>query len=110
MEKQLMDKIRNHTTDDIDKDMITARLKSAHGKLDDILKELGAVMDKLHDLCGEKRDELGLLEFSFVLACDDIIIHNDDDSHHKGIPILCTFGNKDSIKNLIQALSNAIDS
>lgn len=110
MEKQLMDKIRNHTTDEIDKDMIMARLKSAHSKLDDILEELGTVMDKLHDLCDEKRDELGLLEFSFVLACDDKVIHNKDDSHNKGIPILCSFGHKDSIKNLIEALGNAIDS
>ena len=110
MEKQLMDKIRNHTTDEIDRDMITARLKSAHGELDDILKELGAVLDKLHDLCDEKRDELGLLEFSFVLACDDKIIHDKDDSHNKGIPILCTFGHKDGIKNLIEVLGNVIDS
>lgn len=27
MEKQLMDKIRNHTADDIDREMIIARLK-----------------------------------------------------------------------------------
>lgn len=110
MEKQLINKIRNHTTDEIDRDMIMARLKTAHGELDDILSELSTVMDKLHDLCNEKRDELGLLEFSFVLACDDKVIHVDDDSHNKGIPILCSFGHKDSVKNLIKVLGSVIDS
>lgn len=110
MEKSLMDKVRNHTCDDIDKDMVVSRLKAAHDGLDEIIMDISAAMDKLHKFCGDKRDELTLLGFSFVLACDDKIMHNDDDTLNGGVPILCSFGNKDNIKNLIQVIKDAIDS
>ena len=110
MEKQLMDKIRNHTTDEIDKDMIIARLKSAHSQIEDILDELNKSLSKLHNLCQDKKDEMALLNFRFILACDDKIIHDNDSSDTNGVPILCTFGQKNEIKELLSTLEKIIDS
>ena len=109
MEKQLMDKIRNHTTDDIDKVMIITRLKAAHSELEDILNELNKSLSKLHDLCSEKKDEMAMLDFRFILACDDKIVH-DDDSEHDGVPCLCTFGTKTEIEGLLKTIQKTIDS
>ena len=108
MEKQLMDKIRNHTTDDIDKEMIIARLKAAHSELEDILNELNKSLSKLHNLCSEKKDEMALLDFRFILACDDKIIH-DDDSGHDGVPCLCAYGASDDVKKLAETILKVID-
>lgn len=110
MEKQLMDKIRNHTTDDIDKDMIIARLKVAQSEVEDILNELNKSLSKLHDLCCDKKDEMSLLDFRFVLACDDKIIHNRDDSANDGVPCLCTFGSRSEIEGLLKTIQKTIDS
>lgn len=109
MEKQLMDKIRNHTTDDVDKDMIIARLKVAHSEVEDILCDLSKSLDRLHNLCQDKKEELALLDFRFILACDDKIIHKDDSSHD-GVPCLCTFGSKAEIEGLLKTLQKTIDS
>lgn len=110
MEKQLMDKIRNNTTDDIDKAIIIARLKAAHLEVKDILSELSKSLSKLHDLCADKKDELALLDFKFILACDDRIMHNDGSSEHDGVPCLCTFGSKAEIEGLLRTLQKVIDS
>lgn len=111
MEKQLMDKIRHHTLDDVDKAMILARLRVAHSEVEDILDELNKSLEKLHNLCNDKKDEMALLDFRFVLACDDKIIHNDDeDDKHDGVPCLCTVGTKDELEGLLKAVQKAIDS
>lgn len=110
MEKQLLDKMRRHELDDVDKDMILARLKLAHSEVEDILKELSKSLDRLHDLCQDKKDEMALLDFRFILACDDKIIHNDNDSSHDGVPCLCTFGSRAEIEGLLKTLQKAIDS
>lgn len=110
MEKQLMDKIRNHTTDDIDKEMIIARLKVVQSEVEDILNELNKPLTRLQNLCQDKKDEMSLLDFRFILACDDKIIHNDDDNEHDGIPCLCTFGTKAEIEGLLKTLQKTIDS
>lgn len=110
MEKQLMDKIRNHTTDDIDKEMIIARLKVVQSEVEDILNELNKPLTRLQNLCQDKKDEMSLLDFRFILACDDKIIHDDDDNEHGGIPCLCTFGTKAEIEGLLKILQKTIDS
>lgn len=110
MEKQLMDKIRNHTTDDVDKAMIIARLKVAQSELEDILNELNKSVSKLHHLCSNKKDEMALLDFRFILACDDKIIHDDDSSEYNGVPCLCTLGSKNDLEGLLKTLQKAIDS
>ena len=110
MEKQLVEKMRRHELDDVDKDMILARLKSTQSQIEDILHELDKSLNKLHDLCSDKKEEMALLEFRFILACDDMIIHDNDDSSNDGVPCLCTFGTKDKVKGLLQTVQKAIDS
>ena len=110
MEKQLMDKMRRHELDDIDKDMIMARLKAAHSEVEDIMNELSKSLDRLHELCRSKKDEMFLLDFRFILACDDKIIHNNGDSTNDGVPCLCTFGTKAEIEGLLKTLQKTIDS
>ena len=109
MEKQLMDKIRNHTTDDVDKAMIIARLKVVQSEVEDILNELDKSLTKLRDLCEDKKDEMALLDFRFIFACDDKIIH-DKDGSYDGVPCLCTFGSNDDIEGLLKTLQKVIDS
>lgn len=110
MEKQLVEKMRRHELDDVDKAMILARLKSTHSQVEDILNELNKSLNKLHDLCSDKKEEMALLEFRFILACDDMIIHNSDDSSNDGVPCLCTFGNRTEIEGLLGTIQKAIDS
>lgn len=110
MEKQLMDKIINHTTDDIDEAMIIARLKVAQSEVEGILNELNKSLRRLEKLCTDKKDEMALLEFRFILACDDKIIHDDDNSSHDGVSCLCTFGNRKEVEGLLKTLQKAIDS
>lgn len=110
MEKQLVEKMRRHELDDVDKDMILARLKSTHSQIEDILNELNKSLNKLHDLCSDKKEEMALLEFRFILACDDKVIHDDDDSSNDGVPCLCTLGAKDKIEGLLRTIQKAIDS
>ena len=105
-----MDKIRRHELDDIDQDMIIARLKATQSEVEDILFELNKYLNKLHDLCADKKEEMALLEFRFILACDDRIIHNDDEDKHDGVPCLCTFGDKARLEGLLQTVQKAIDS
>lgn len=109
MEKQLMDKIRRHELDDIDKDMIISRLKVVQSEVEDILNELNKSLTKLQDLCQDKKDEMALLDFRFILACDDKIMHNDD-GDHDGVPFLCTFGSKNDIEGLLATILKTIDS
>ena len=110
MEKQLMDKIRRHELDDIDQDMIIARLKATQSEVEDILLELNKYLNKLRDLCADKKEEMALLEFRFIIACDDRIIHNSKDNAHDGVPCLCTFGDKARLEGLLKTIQKTIDS
>ena len=110
MEKQLVEKMCRHELDDVDEAMILARLKSTQSQIENILDELTKSLNKLHDLYCDKKEEMALLKFRFILACDGMIIHNNDDSSNDGVPYLCTFGAKDKVKGLLQAVQKAIDS
>ena len=112
MEKQLMDKIRNHTTDDIDKDMIMARLKFKHMELRNILDKITDGLDNLSKFCEENEDEAKLLDIRLCFAYDDALVHryNKDSTKNNGVPCLCALGAQDKIKVLLQTLQEAIDS
>ena len=110
MEKQLVEKMRRHELDDVDKAMILARLKSTQSQIENILNDLNKSLNKLHRLCSDKKEEMALLEFRFIMACDDKIIHDDDDSSNDGVPCLCTFGTKAEIEGLLKTLQKTIDS
>lgn len=110
MEKQLVEKMRRHELDDVDKAMILARLKSTQSQIENILNDLNKSLSKLHRLCSDKEEEMALLEFRFIMACDDKIIHDNEDSSNDGVPCLYTFGAKDEIEGLLQTVQKAIDS
>ena len=108
MEKQLMDKIRNHTTDDIDKDMIIARLKKTHRELRVYLDSVSETLEKLSHFCEENRDEMRLLEFRLCFAFDDALLHKDV-SKNNGVPCLCAYGASDDVRKLAETILKAID-
>lgn len=109
MEKQLMDKMRRHELDDIDKDMITARLKAAHRALRDKLDVFVAALGDINDFCKEHSDEIKLMDFRLCVAFDDVILHGDD-TKNDGIPVMCVLGSPKELHNLTEALNKAIDS
>ena len=110
MEKQLINKMRNHELDDVDKDMITARLKVAQSEVEDILSEMSSILNRLHSLCKDKKEEMALLEFRFIVAFDDKIMHGDNNDTYDGVPCICTLGARDGLKGLVSTLQKAIDS
>lgn len=107
MEKQLMDKIKNHTTDDVDKEMILARLKVAHKELHTYLDTIQKELEELAEYCRENSDEVKLLNFSLCFAFDDLLAHGKGKVN--GIPCLCAYGAKDEVEKLIKGLNKAID-
>jgi len=109
MEQQLIEKIKNHTTDDVDKAMIVARLKVTHEALKVHLNELSEALENLRDFCAEKKFELGMMDFSLIMAFDDMFIHDSSLMHTNGVPCLCTFGSKEEIEALFKAIEHAID-
>lgn len=108
MEKQLMDKIRNHTTDDIDKEMIIARLKKTHRELRVYIDSVTETLEKLSHFCDENRDELKLLEFRLCFAFDDALLHKDG-RKNDGVPCLCAYGASDDVKKLAETILKVID-
>ena len=109
MEKQLMDKMRRHELDDIDKYMITARLKAAHGELRTKLDAFVEALEGVNDFCKEHSDEVKLLNFRLCVTFDDDIIHRNI-AENDGIPVICAFGSPKELHKLTDALNKAIDS
>lgn len=107
MEKQLMDKIRNHTTDDVDKEMIIARLRVVHKELRTHIDNVQKELEQISDFCEENGDEVKLLDFRLCFAYDDVLVHGK--GHTDGIPSLCAYGAKDEIEKLIEGLKKVID-
>lgn len=108
MEKQLMDKIRNHTMDDIDKEMITSRLIAAHKELKAHIDTIQSELEQISDFCEENSDEVKLLELRLCFAFDDGLIHGKGKVN--GIPCLCAYEAKDEIEKLVEGLKKVIDS
>jgi hypothetical protein len=109
MEKQLMDKIRNHELDDVDKAMIEARLKAAHKVLRGKLDTLVAVLEAVSSFCEEHQDEVKLLNFRLCVTFDDDIMHRDV-AKNDGIPVIVALGSTKELHKLTDALNKAIDS
>ena len=108
MEKQLMDKIRNHTTDDIDKEMIISRLMVAHKELKAHLNNIQNELEQISDFCAENSDEVKLLEFRLCFAFDDGLLHGKGKVND--IPCICAYGAKDEIEKLVEGFKKVIDS
>jgi hypothetical protein len=109
MEKQLMDKIRSNTVDDIDKAMILARLKAAHSKLGGFIDDITEDLKKIYAFCEENKDEIRLLNFRLCFAVDDELMHSEKGSPHSGVPCICAYGASDEVKALIKALQEIVD-
>ena len=73
MEQALMDKLKEGTLDDIDKDMITARIKNVNKQIEAVLGQISAGIRVLGGICSEHQEEVSLLGFSFVCAYDNNI-------------------------------------
>ena len=109
MEKQLIDKMRRHELDDVDKEMITARLKVAHKALREKLDVFVKALEDVNKFCTEHPDEVKLLNFRMCVTFDDDILHCDKEENN-GIPVLCAFGNPIELHKLTDSLNKAIDS
>ena len=107
MEKQLMDKIRNHTTDDVDKEMIIARLREAHKELRVHIDNIQNELEQISNFCEENKDEVKLLDLRLCFVYDDVFVHGKGNVN--GIPCLCAYGAKDEIEKLIEGLKKVID-
>lgn len=75
MEKSLLDKIHNGTTDEIDKEMIMARCKNATIKFIDAFSEC---LDRMSDIADEYEDELRLVGLSCVMLVQTKMFHKND--------------------------------
>ncbi len=109
MEKQLIDKMRRNELDDVDKDMIAARLKAAHRALRVRLDAFVEALEDISKFCNEHPDEVKLLNFRFCVAFDDDILHRDN-AENNGIPVLCALGNPKELHKLTDTLNKEIDS
>lgn len=75
MEQSLIDKIKAGTLDEIDKDMLTARLKNAATK---IMDECSKSVDRLSELFKEYPIETKLLGISCVVLAQAKAFHRSD--------------------------------
>ena len=84
MEKQLMERAANGTIDEVDFEMIKARLSV-------VISELRSHIDAINVLCDEHEDELKMMGINLVLSVD---------STHKVVPMkaLGLYGNRKFIK------------
>lgn len=87
MEKQLLERAANGTMDEVDFEMLKARLHN-------VIEELQAHMHAINDICDEHEDELKMIGMNIVLAVD---------STHKISPIkaMGLWGSVPFIKNRI---------
>lgn len=109
MEKQLIEKMRRNELDDVDKEMIAARLKAAHRALRVRLDAFMEALEDVNKFCNEHSDEVKLLNFRFCVAFDDDILHCNN-TENDGIPVLCALGSPKELHKLTDNLNKAIDS
>lgn len=75
MEQSLLNKLHNGTMDEIDEDMITARLKNAATK---IMEECSKSVDRLNALFEEYSVEAKMLGLSCVVLAQAKAFHRSD--------------------------------
>lgn len=105
MEKSLFEKFKNGTCDEIDKDMIAARVKVVHQKLLSCLKDLGETAEKISRICEEYKEEVYLLGFRLVIAASDDVT----EQKHNGVLCKSIFGNNEDVKALLKSVEETID-
>lgn len=112
MEKSLFEKLKNGTCDEIDRDMIAARVKVVHQKLLESLRDLGEVSERIGQICKEYKEEACLIGFRLIIAAsDDVSDKIFDVPEEKRDGVLCQsiFGEREDVKALLRAIGDTID-
>lgn len=112
MEKSLFEKLKNGTCDEIDKDMIAARVKVVHQELLSCLKDLGELTEKISRICEEHKEEAFIIGFRFIMAAsDDVTEQIYAIPEEKCRDVLCktVLGSREDTKALLRAVSETID-
>lgn len=112
MEKSLFEKLKNGTCDEIDEDMITARVKVVHQKLLESLRDLGKVSERIGQICEEYKEEAYILGFRLIIAAaDDVSDKVFDVPEEERNDMLCQsiFGEREDVQALLRAVRETID-
>ncbi len=109
MEESLLKKMLNGTCDEIDEDMIQARLKFVHNQLFDVYKDIAEALHKLDTIKNGHEVEIGMLGVRLIVAIDDDLVHTEGKGLD-GIPVVAVVGGKTVVKTLYESLSKVIDS
>lgn len=113
MEQALVDKLKNGTLDDIDEDMIIARISNVDKRIEAVLKHISANIHILSDICDEYKEEVSLLGFTFVCAYDNNVQQVQRKKHgiYEENDAACTYviGATDSINAMCKAIDRTCD-
>lgn len=109
MEESLLKKMLNGTCDEIDEDMIQARLKFVHNQLCDVYKDIAEALHKLDAIKNNHEVEIGMLGVRLIVAIDDDILHTEGKGFD-GAPVVAVVGDKTDVKNIYKSLAKVIDS
>ena len=108
-----MDKLKNGTLDEIDKDMITARIKNVDKQIGTVLEQLSANVRALSNIYAEHSKEASLLGFTFVCAYDSRMQQFQRKKHgtYEENDAACVYalGAEDGIKAMCRAISCICD-
>ena len=111
MEKSLMERLKNHTLDEIDMDMIVSRFMNVHNKLSEVYADIAKAMHRIEEIKSEHPEEVQLLGVRIVIAVDDEIMHEDaKESNPSGIPLLAVVGGKRDVESILDVLQKVVDS
>lgn len=113
MEQALMDRLKEGTLDDIDKDMITARVKNVDKRIETVLAQISADIRVLGGICSEYQEEVSLLGFSFVCSYDSKLQQFQRKKHgtYEENDAACVYalGSADNIKAMCKAINCICD-
>lgn len=111
MEKSLFEKFKNGTYDEIDKDMIVARVKVVHQELLSCLKDLGKTAGKISRICEEHKEEFSIIGFRLIIAASDDVTEQIYAIPEERNGVLCKsiFGSNEDVKALLKSVEETID-
>lgn len=111
MEQALMDKFKNGTLDEIDKDMITARIKNVDTQIGQVLEQISNNIHALSEICTEHKEEVALIGFTFVCAYDNRIQQFQRKKHdtYEENDAACVYvlGTEDTIQAMCRAINHS---
>jgi hypothetical protein len=113
MEQALMDKLKNGTLDEIDKDMIAARIKNVDKQIETVLEQLSNNIRALRNICAEYSEEASLLGFTFVCAYDNkmqqFLRKKHDTYEENDAACVYALGTEDNIQAMCRAINRSCD-